>query len=76
VSRSLLPIRACGGHTALVDIARPLALEINDLFPIAEALHILEFAELKDGAIKLTAAGRIFAQSGTEERKRHCSESI
>ena len=59
-----------------MDIARPLALEINDLFPIAEALHILEFAELKDGAIKLTAAGRIFAQSGTEERKRHCSESI
>ncbi len=59
-----------GGHAELATIAGPLALEINDLFPIAEALHILEFAELKDGTIKLTAAGRVFAQSGTEERKR------
>lgn len=65
-----------GGHAELADIARPLALEINDLFPIAEALHILEFAELKDGAIKLTAAGRVFAQSGTEERKRLFREHL
>ena len=55
---------------------RLLALEINDLFPIAEALHILEFAELKDGAIKLTAAGRVFAQSGIEERKRLFREHL
>jgi NitT/TauT family transport system ATP-binding protein len=65
-----------GGHTELADIAAPLALEINDLFPIAEALHILEFAELKDGAIKLTAAGRVFAQSDTEERKRLFREHL
>jgi NitT/TauT family transport system ATP-binding protein len=67
---------AYGGHAELADIARPLALEINDLFPIAEALHILEFAELKDGGIKLTAAGRVFAQSGTEERKRVFREHL
>ena len=53
-----------GGHAELAKIAAPLALEINDLFPIAAALHILEFAELKDGAIKLTAAGRVFAGAG------------
>jgi NitT/TauT family transport system ATP-binding protein len=57
------------GYAALADIARPLVLEINDLFPIAEALHILELAELKDGTIKVTAAGRVFAQSSTDERK-------
>jgi NitT/TauT family transport system ATP-binding protein len=67
---------AYGGRAALPDIARPLALEINDLFPIAEALHILEFAELKDGAIKLTAAARVFAQSGTGERKRLFREHL
>ena len=67
---------AYGGHAELADIARLLALEINDLFPIAEALHILEFAELKDGAIKLTAAGRVFAQSGTDERKRLFREHL
>jgi CBS domain-containing protein len=46
---------AHGGHAALPDIARPLALDINDLFPIAKALHILEFAEPKDGVINPTA---------------------
>jgi len=67
---------AYGGHAELAQIARPLALEINDLFPIAEALHILEFAEIKDGTISLTAAGRVFAQSGTEERKRLFREHL
>ena len=67
---------AYAGHAELADIARLLALEINDLFPIAEALHILEFGELKDGAIKLTAAGRVFAQSGTDERKRLFREHL
>jgi NitT/TauT family transport system ATP-binding protein len=67
---------AYGGHAGLADIARPLAVEINDLFPIAEALHMLEFAELKDGAIKLTAAGRVFAQTDTEERKRLFREHL
>lgn len=36
---------------------------------MAEALQMLEFAELKEGALKLTAAGRVFAQSGHEECK-------
>ncbi len=65
-----------GGHAELAKIARALAYEINDLFPIAAALHILEFAELKGGVIKLTAAGRVFAQSGTEERKRLFREHL
>jgi NitT/TauT family transport system ATP-binding protein len=65
-----------GGHAELAKVAAALALEINNLFPIAAALHILEFAELKDGAIKLTAAGRVFAQSSTEERKRLFREHL
>ena len=65
-----------GGSAELAKIAGALALDIRDLFLIAEALHILEFAELKDGAIKLTAAGRIFAQVGTEERKRLFKEHL
>jgi NitT/TauT family transport system ATP-binding protein len=64
------------GCAELATIAGALALDVSDLFPIAEALHILEFAELRDGAIKLTAAGRLFAQSGTEERKRLFSEHL
>jgi NitT/TauT family transport system ATP-binding protein len=64
------------GQAELATLAGSLALEIDDLFPIAEALHILEFAELKDGSLKLTAAGRVFAHSGTDERKRLFKEHL
>ncbi len=64
------------GRAELARIAGALALDIGDFFPIGEALHILGFAELQEGAIKLTAAGRIFAQSGMEERKRLFSEHL
>jgi NitT/TauT family transport system ATP-binding protein len=65
-----------GGHAELAKIARPLALEVNDLFPIAAALHILDFAELDNGTIKLTATGRLFARDETEGRKRLFREHL
>jgi NitT/TauT family transport system ATP-binding protein len=64
------------GHCELAAIGRALALKVNELLPIAAALHILEFAELKEGAIRLTAAGRLFAGSGTEARKRLFREHL
>jgi NitT/TauT family transport system ATP-binding protein len=39
-------------------------------------MHILEFAELKDKALKLTAAGRVFAEADTDERKRLFREHL
>jgi NitT/TauT family transport system ATP-binding protein len=57
------------GEADLGALASSLVLEVDDLFPIAEALHMLEFAELRDGTLKLTAAGRVFAHSDTEQRK-------
>jgi NitT/TauT family transport system ATP-binding protein len=39
-------------------------------------LHITELAELSGGSIKLTAAGRVFAQSGTDDRKRLFAEHL
>jgi NitT/TauT family transport system ATP-binding protein len=57
------------GQADLRILASSLVLEVDDLFPIAEGLHMLEFAELKEGTLKLTAAGRVFAQSNTEQRK-------
>ena len=65
-----------GGQAELDTLAGSLSLEINELFPIAEALHILEFAELKGRALKLTAAGRVFAHGTTEERKRLFREHL
>ena len=57
------------GQADLGALANSLALEVDDLFPVAEALHMLEFAELKDGMLKLTASGRIFADGNTDQRK-------
>jgi NitT/TauT family transport system ATP-binding protein len=75
----LIEILAAPPHSdraELDTLASSLSLEINDLFPIAEGLHILEFAELKDGALKLTAAGNVFARSDTDERKRLFREHL
>jgi len=72
----LLAAPPYNGRAELEALASSLTFEINDLFPIAEGLHILEFAELKDGALKLTAAGHVFADCGTDERKRLFREHL
>jgi NitT/TauT family transport system ATP-binding protein len=65
-----------GGHAELAKIAVPLGLKSNEVFPIAVALQILEFVDIKGGAIKLTTAGRLFAQSEMDERKRLFGEHL
>lgn len=65
-----------GGSAELAKIAAPLMMKVDEVFPIAVALHILEFAELHDGIIKLTAAGRVFAQTDGDKRKRLFREHL
>jgi len=57
------------GRADLPLLAGPLQLEVDDLFPLAEALHLLGFADLAEGDILLTAAGRDFVAAGTDDRK-------
>jgi NitT/TauT family transport system ATP-binding protein len=64
------------GRAELADLAAPLGVSMKDLFAIAAALHMLEFAELEDGVIRLTAAGRAFADSDIDDRKRLFSEHL
>lgn len=64
------------GHAELSVFSRSVSPGGRDILAIAEALHILEFAELKEGTIKLTAAGGVFARSGTDERKRLFKEHL
>ena len=64
------------GQAELGTIAHSPSFLTKDVLAIAEVLHILEFAEMEDGSIKLTAAGRTFAQVGTEERKRLFKEHL
>jgi len=64
------------GQADLAEIAHLPALATKDVLAATEILHILEFAEMKEGAVKLTAAGRIFAQAELEERKRLFREHL
>jgi len=58
------------GRADLPPLAASLQLEIDDLFPVAETLQLLRFAEVAEGDIRLTEAGRRFVQSDLDQRKR------
>ncbi len=58
------------GRADLPPLAADLHLEIDDLFPVAETLQLMRFADLEGGDIKLTAPGMRFAESDVDERKR------
>src|SRR5262249_16288630 len=60
------------GKADLPVIASTLQKEVNDLFPIAETLQMLRFAEIGGGDIRLTDAGTAFADADMDERKRLC----
>ncbi|MCI3203730.1 MULTISPECIES: nitrate/sulfonate/bicarbonate ABC transporter ATP-binding protein [Pandoraea] len=64
-----LAVPPYNGRADLPDIAQTLLLEVDDLFPVAEILDQLGFAELKEGDILLTAAGKRFVDVSTQERK-------
>ncbi len=58
------------GKADLPALADSLQLEIDDLFPVAETLQLLRFAELAEGDIRLTAAGKRFAEMDVDQRKK------
>lgn len=51
-------------------VADELHLDVDDLFPITEALEILRFAQVSKGDIELNAAGKSFADADILERKK------
>jgi NitT/TauT family transport system ATP-binding protein len=59
-----------GGKADLPEIASELQLEIDDLFPVAESLQMLRFADVEGGDLRLTADGLAFADAASDERKR------
>ena len=64
------------GRADLPALAEELNFEVDDLFPIAETLQLLRFAEVAQGDIQLTPAGRRFAESDLEDRKRLFAEHL
>jgi NitT/TauT family transport system ATP-binding protein len=58
------------GRADLPVLADDLQMEIDDLFPVAEVLQLLRFAEVMEGDIRLTEAGKQFARLDVDDRKR------
>ena len=64
------------GHADLPLLAAPLQMEIDDLFPVAESLQLLRFAEVAEGDIRLTDAGRRFVQLDSDDRKKLFAQHV
>ncbi|MEQ7872800.1 nitrate/sulfonate/bicarbonate ABC transporter ATP-binding protein [Sphingomonas sp. ASV193] len=58
------------GRADLPQLAAELHYEADDLFPIAEVLQLLRFAELAGGDIRLTADGKRYAGMDVDQRKQ------
>lgn len=58
------------GKIDLPEVAEELHFEIDELFPITEALEILRFAKVSEGDIELTKAGRELAQADILSSKK------
>ena len=64
------------GKADLPHLAESLQLEVDELLPLGEALHLLGFAVLAEGDLRLTPAGRDFVGAGTEERKAQFATAL
>jgi NitT/TauT family transport system ATP-binding protein len=58
------------GKADLPVIAEEQHLDVDELFPAAEALQMLRFAEVEGGDMKLTDAGLQFVRGEPDERKK------
>ena len=64
------------GKADLPDIAYEQELEVDELFPVAEAMQLLRLAEVEGGDIKLTHMGKRFADGEMNERKEIFSRAL
>src|SRR3979409_2524762 len=64
------------GRADLPPLADYLHMEIDDLFPVAETLQLLRFAEVAEGDIRLTDAGKRFVRADSDERKRLFAQHV
>jgi NitT/TauT family transport system ATP-binding protein len=54
----------------LPELAEELHFEIDELFPLTEALEILHFARVSEGDIEITAAGKNLVKADILEKKK------
>jgi NitT/TauT family transport system ATP-binding protein len=59
-----------GGTEDLYHLSEKLLMEVDDLFPIVEAAVLLGFAELKEGDVDITPAGKTWVEADIDTQKR------
>lgn len=64
------------GHIDLPVLAEDLHMEADELFPLTEALEILDFAIVSKGDIVLTDTGRNFAEADILAKKRLFAKQV
>lgn len=64
------------GHADLPVLAESLQLEADELFHLGESLQLLRFAQLSEGDLMLTEAGKRFAHLETDARKKLFAEHL
>jgi len=58
------------GKADLPVLADELAMESDELLPVAESLQMFRLAEIEGGDIKLTDVGKQFVEMATDDRKK------
>ena len=64
------------GKADLPALADDLQMELDELFPLGEVLHLLQFAVLEEGDIRLLEAGRAFVDADTDTRKHQFAAAL
>jgi NitT/TauT family transport system ATP-binding protein len=64
------------GHADLPVLAGQLQLEADEILHLGESLQLLRFAQLSEGDLMLTEAGKRFANLETDTRKRLFAEHL
>lgn len=64
------------GHVELPALADALKLKVDELFPILEALQLLDFAQVAEGDIRLTPHGQAFLDADIQRRKMIFGEHL
>src|SRR5258706_4433800 len=64
------------GKADLPDVAYEQELEVDELFPVAEAMQLLRLADVEGGDIQLTHMGKRFADGELNERKEIFSRAL
>jgi len=64
------------GRASMADLADQLQLEIDELFPMAETLQLMRFADLSGAEIALTPAARRYAAADVDARKAQFAQAL